>query len=169
MECIWKGDVGNFVDASELLILVDQIHEYAVTTHRDFVIRHLKPWLLHSKRVTAKKEKQAKLSIAKKDTQIDQMTRDESDSSSEDEWWWRNNMPEWERLKDEASTNKRQLRRAPIEKKRELTRTSIPLTASNTANNNKKRKTLDMRRSPISLTSIKKSKEKNKKKKKIYN
>jgi len=27
------------------LSIVDQIHKFAVTTHRDFVIKHLEPWL----------------------------------------------------------------------------------------------------------------------------
>ena len=30
--------------AGELLDMVDQIHEYAVTTHRLFVVRHLEAW-----------------------------------------------------------------------------------------------------------------------------
>jgi hypothetical protein len=32
-------------DALNALSIVDQIHKFAVTTHRDFVIKHLEPWL----------------------------------------------------------------------------------------------------------------------------
>src|SRR5437667_6392851 len=32
-------------DALSALIIVDQLHKFAVTTHRDFVIKYLEPWL----------------------------------------------------------------------------------------------------------------------------
>lgn len=44
MKLIWWGDTYNRQDAGELLDMVDQIHEYAVTTHRPFVARHLGEW-----------------------------------------------------------------------------------------------------------------------------
>ncbi|KAE8313544.1 hypothetical protein BDV41DRAFT_536195 [Aspergillus transmontanensis] len=44
MKLIWWGDVSRREDAGELLDMVDQIHEYAVTTHRPFVANHLDAW-----------------------------------------------------------------------------------------------------------------------------
>lgn len=44
MKLIWWGDVSEHQDAGELLDMVDQIHEYAVTTHRAFVANHLEAW-----------------------------------------------------------------------------------------------------------------------------
>ncbi|VUC32087.1 unnamed protein product [Clonostachys rosea] len=41
---IWSGRISSERKAWELLSIVDQIHEWGVTVHRDFVIRHLKPW-----------------------------------------------------------------------------------------------------------------------------
>ena len=41
---IWTGTIALERQAWELLSLIDQIHEYATTTFRDFVLRHLKPW-----------------------------------------------------------------------------------------------------------------------------
>jgi hypothetical protein len=35
-------------DAFELVFIFDQIKNYAVTTHREFVLKHLKPWVLHA-------------------------------------------------------------------------------------------------------------------------
>jgi len=32
-------------DGLNALLIVDQIHKFAVTTHRDFVLKHLEPWL----------------------------------------------------------------------------------------------------------------------------
>lgn len=39
---VWSRRVVNKTTARQLLVLIDQIHEWGVTTHRDFVIRHLK-------------------------------------------------------------------------------------------------------------------------------
>ncbi|KAE8322195.1 hypothetical protein BDV39DRAFT_196965 [Aspergillus sergii] len=44
MKLIWWGDVSRREDAGELLDMVDQIHEYAVATHRPFVANHLDAW-----------------------------------------------------------------------------------------------------------------------------
>ncbi|KAK6820341.1 hypothetical protein RU639_007511 [Aspergillus parasiticus] len=44
MKLIWWGDLSKRGDAGELLDMVDQIHEYAVTTHRPFVASHLDTW-----------------------------------------------------------------------------------------------------------------------------
>lgn len=44
MKLIWWGDTYSRQHAGELLEMVDQIHEYAVTTHRPFVARHLEVW-----------------------------------------------------------------------------------------------------------------------------
>jgi hypothetical protein len=41
---IWSAGVVTERTAWELLSLVDQIHLWGVTDHRDFVIQHLKPW-----------------------------------------------------------------------------------------------------------------------------
>jgi hypothetical protein len=45
VETIWSGRVGGWHDARILICLVDQIHTFAVTHHREFVIQHLEPWL----------------------------------------------------------------------------------------------------------------------------
>jgi hypothetical protein len=44
MKLIWWGNTCNRQDAGELIDMVDQMHEYAVTTHRQFVARHLEVW-----------------------------------------------------------------------------------------------------------------------------
>lgn len=50
MEPIWKGDICEAGKAMELLCIVDQIHEYAVTTQKEFVVQHLEPWLLQAEK-----------------------------------------------------------------------------------------------------------------------
>ena len=42
---VWSGRVINEKTAWELLSLVDQIHLWAVTEFRTFVLEHLRPWL----------------------------------------------------------------------------------------------------------------------------
>jgi len=32
-------------DSLNALLIIDQLHQFAVTKHRDFVIKHLEPWL----------------------------------------------------------------------------------------------------------------------------
>lgn len=44
MKLIWWGDICERQHAGELLDMMDQIHEYAVTTHRPFVASHLEAW-----------------------------------------------------------------------------------------------------------------------------
>ncbi|KAI8943533.1 hypothetical protein NX059_001529 [Plenodomus lindquistii] len=44
-ETIWEGDVTDFSRAYELICLVDQVHDFAANQHREFVIKHLQPWL----------------------------------------------------------------------------------------------------------------------------
>jgi hypothetical protein len=45
VEQLWQGHLDDEADALNALIIVDQLHKFAVTTHRDFVIKHLEPWL----------------------------------------------------------------------------------------------------------------------------
>jgi hypothetical protein len=45
VETLWEGNVGEWSRAFDFICLVDQIHRFAVTQHRDFVIRHLEPWI----------------------------------------------------------------------------------------------------------------------------
>lgn len=47
MKQIWSGSTFKRPDAGELLDIVDQIHEYAVTTHRPFIASHLETWERH--------------------------------------------------------------------------------------------------------------------------
>ncbi|KAL4788601.1 hypothetical protein BJX76DRAFT_353047 [Aspergillus varians] len=44
MKLIWRGTVYKREHAGELLDMIDQIHEYAVTTRRLFVANHLQSW-----------------------------------------------------------------------------------------------------------------------------
>ncbi|EFQ96929.1 hypothetical protein MGYG_08854 [Nannizzia gypsea CBS 118893] len=44
MKLIWWGSTLNRQHAGELLDMVDQVHEYAVTTHRPFIASHLESW-----------------------------------------------------------------------------------------------------------------------------
>lgn len=44
MKLIWWGDTCSRQHAGELIDMVDQIHEYAVTTHRPFVASHIEQW-----------------------------------------------------------------------------------------------------------------------------
>lgn len=41
---IWSGHVISERAAFELLSLIDQIHLWAITVHRTFVLEHLRPW-----------------------------------------------------------------------------------------------------------------------------
>jgi hypothetical protein len=45
VETIWEADVKEFSRAYDLICIVDQIHNYAVSQHRKFVTKHLEPWL----------------------------------------------------------------------------------------------------------------------------
>ncbi|KAF1952880.1 hypothetical protein CC80DRAFT_596299 [Byssothecium circinans] len=45
VEPLWQGLLDETEDALTALIIVDQLHEFAATTHRDFVVKHLEPWL----------------------------------------------------------------------------------------------------------------------------
>ncbi|KAF1970805.1 hypothetical protein BU23DRAFT_368284, partial [Bimuria novae-zelandiae CBS 107.79] len=51
---IWSGRIANERSAWELLHLVDQIHEWGVTTFRRYVIRHLHAWHSFGRAVWAK-------------------------------------------------------------------------------------------------------------------
>ena len=42
---IWSGNTCKETKAYDLLCIMDQIHNYAVTKHRDFVVEHLQAWL----------------------------------------------------------------------------------------------------------------------------
>jgi hypothetical protein len=44
VETIWEGDVKDFSRAFDLICIVDQIHDYAINTHRTFVMQHLEAW-----------------------------------------------------------------------------------------------------------------------------
>lgn len=41
---VWSGRINNERNAWELISLVDQIHQYAVTHFRSFVMQHLNEW-----------------------------------------------------------------------------------------------------------------------------
>lgn len=45
VEPLWKGTLDKTEDAINALLIVDQLHTFALTTHRDFVIKHPEPWL----------------------------------------------------------------------------------------------------------------------------
>lgn len=45
VETLWEGNVCERPRAFDFICLVDQIHRFAITQHRDFVIRHLEPWI----------------------------------------------------------------------------------------------------------------------------
>lgn len=44
VDTIWEGVVTYFDDALDLICIVDQIHDYAVHHHRQFVMKHLEAW-----------------------------------------------------------------------------------------------------------------------------
>jgi len=41
---VWSSRIADERSAWKLLYLVDQIHDWGVTTFRDYIIRHLKAW-----------------------------------------------------------------------------------------------------------------------------
>ncbi|KIW14799.1 hypothetical protein PV08_07584 [Exophiala spinifera] len=45
VETIWTGNIKEFSRAYDLICIVNQIHAYAISEHRSFVIKHLEPWL----------------------------------------------------------------------------------------------------------------------------
>lgn len=45
VDTIWTGDISDENNAFKLLCMMDQIQWYAVAKHREFVIRHIEPWL----------------------------------------------------------------------------------------------------------------------------
>lgn len=53
METIWEKDVKSFRTASDLICIIDQIHEYAINHHRPFVIKHLEAWHARHQRLIA--------------------------------------------------------------------------------------------------------------------
>ena len=52
METICEGDVCKISEAIELIAIVDQIQEWAVTHHRNFVTKHLESWFDHEEKMT---------------------------------------------------------------------------------------------------------------------
>lgn len=56
VETIWKGDVTEFTAAYDLICIVDQIHQYAVTQHKDFVIQHLEQWHQRYKKIESDRD-----------------------------------------------------------------------------------------------------------------
>jgi hypothetical protein len=42
---VWESDIKSFSRAYDLICIVDQIHNFAIAQHRQFVISHLEPWL----------------------------------------------------------------------------------------------------------------------------
>lgn len=51
VETIWEADIKNFSRAYDLICIVDQIHDFAVTRHRPFVTRHLEAWLTRAENI----------------------------------------------------------------------------------------------------------------------
>jgi hypothetical protein len=43
-----EGDVKDLSRAYELSCIIDQVHDFASSQHRAFVIKHLEPWLQHA-------------------------------------------------------------------------------------------------------------------------
>lgn len=41
---IWRGYVTHKAEASQLIWLLDQIHTWAITEYRTFILDHLRPW-----------------------------------------------------------------------------------------------------------------------------
>jgi hypothetical protein len=41
---LWSGHVTNRETADQLLDLIDQIHLWAITDYRTFILEHLRPW-----------------------------------------------------------------------------------------------------------------------------
>jgi len=48
---VWESDIKSFSRAYDLICIVDQIHNFAVTKHRQFVINHLEPWLSRAEEI----------------------------------------------------------------------------------------------------------------------
>ena len=67
---VWSGRITDERKAWELLSLIDQIHLWGVTTHREYVLRHLKLWHKYCKQVWAK-EVRRRLLQGKDHTNLD--------------------------------------------------------------------------------------------------
>jgi hypothetical protein len=48
---VWAKDIKSFSRAYDLICIVDQIHNFAITKHRQFVIDHLEPWLCRAEEI----------------------------------------------------------------------------------------------------------------------
>lgn len=107
VETIWQGNVCEFSRAYDLICVVDQIHEFALTQHRDFVIKHIEPWLKRS------------------EEGIEETTRDAdegSDTMDVDFDSCHLDMPEWRNLKEDSKdmrSEKRMLSRC-LKRKRAM-------------------------------------------------
>jgi hypothetical protein len=53
VETVWQNDIKSFSRAYDLICIIDQIHNFAMTQHRQFVIRHLEPWLSRAEALDA--------------------------------------------------------------------------------------------------------------------
>lgn len=103
-------------DALTALTIVDQIHTFAVTKHRDFVIKHLEPWLQLAEEELS--------SVCNDD---DGWTSDDINSPSfrtrmlESAFYTSDSVPLWKELEDDARwarSNKRNETRESNKKKK---------------------------------------------------
>ena len=133
VETIWEGDVKDFSRAFDLICIVDQIQDYAINTHRPFVMQHLEAWhARHEKSFPGDPEESSRATIhgaGSSDMGPGTPSGENPDNSGQ----WINiesileliekKKPEWLRLKDRSKArrrNKAQMTRGRKEDLREL-------------------------------------------------
>jgi hypothetical protein len=128
VETIWKGDVKEFSRAYDLICIVDQIHNYAVNDHREFVMKHLEAW-----HVRHEKTRQPSRSSASAQTRraSDGTEAEDGKRSREVEDYLDclmdldTRMPEWLLLKEKSKSARQAKAQETRERNRRLRR-SIP-------------------------------------------
>lgn len=87
VETLWQGDVRRFDHALELICLVDQIHDFGVTHHRPFVMKHLEAW--HAKhQATSPVPKEISPGFDSNDISNNLNDSDKDPQMSDDESWF---------------------------------------------------------------------------------
>lgn len=137
IETIWEGDIRNFSGSYDLICIVDQIHDFAITQHRQYVISHLEPWLIRAEEIMTLRLSQQLDQIEKLEIGefLDSLDYGLLDTSSEIHTY----QPEWVKLK-ELSKRVRNTKAAQTRKRNLLSRSQghtseiITQTSSNISN-----------------------------------
>lgn len=133
VETIWEGDVADVSRAYDLICIVDQVHDYAVNQHREYLMKHLEAWhARHEKSLIPTKPPRSTLNAAvplqeEKGAGATDLQQDVSDDEEdEDDPFWNIfsktliGTPEWLRLKEGSIMTRQDMARQTRQQNKRL-------------------------------------------------